>query len=162
MDRRGGARILHPVTDYELPPEAALSMEKWVAFLAAHWKEEVPPKIHLRQIDPGGAPEWTPEFARWVDRGYEEDGRYDSGAKRRAPKNPELRLRATRAFRKLRKKNIREFEVLYRTVVLGHSIDDTAEWLTQRAIKNNKPERYTRGGTQLLLYSAAHKVMSWL
>jgi len=150
------------VDDYQLPENAAASVDEWVRFLSHHWKQEVPNKIHVRQIDAGGAPEWSPEFARWVDRGYEEDGRWDSGAKKRAPRNPELRLRATRAFRKLRKKNIREFEVLYRTVVLGVSITDTAEWLTQRAIRNNKPERYTPGGVQVLLYSAAHKVMSWL
>ena len=137
-------------------------MQEWIAFLTAHWKDEVPPKIHLRQIDAGGAPEWTPEFTRWIDRGYEENGKYDSGAKKRKPRNPELRLRATRAFRKLRKNNIREFEVLYRTVVLGHSIADTAQWLTARAIRNEKPERYSYGATKILLYSAAHKVMTWL
>jgi hypothetical protein len=148
--------------DHTLPEEAARSMTKWVSFLTTHWKDEVPSRIHIRQIDSGGAPEWAPEFARYVDRGYEEGGKYDSGARRRAPRNPELRLRTTRAFRKLRKNNIREFEVLYRTVVLGYSITDTADWLTQRAIRNNKPERYSPGGVKVLLYSAAHKVMTWL
>lgn len=137
-------------------------MDKWLRFLSAHWKEEIPTKIHIRQIDSGGAPEWSPEFLRYVEKGWEEEGKYDSGARRRRPKNPEIRLRATRAFRTLRKKNVREFEVLYRTVVLDVPITDTADWLTQRAIKNNKPERYTPGGVQVLLFSAAHKVMSWL
>jgi hypothetical protein len=151
------------VTDpYALPAEAEESMNQWIDFLSAHWKQEVPVKIHVRQLDAGGAPDWTPEFERWLDRGPEEGGKYDSGAPRRKPKNPELRLRATRAFRKLRKQNIREFEVLYRTVVLGHSIEDTSQWLTARAIRNEKPERYSYGATQILLFSAAHKVMTWL
>lgn len=154
--------IIQLVTEHQLPDSAAASMDEWLRFLSAHWKQEVPFKMHVRQFDAGGAPEWSPEFARWVDRGYEEDGRHDSGARKRQPRNPELRLRTTRAFRKLRKKNVREFEVLYRTVVLGHSISDTAEWLTQRAIRNDKPERYSVGGTRVLLFSAAHKVMSWL
>jgi hypothetical protein len=136
--------------DFQLSAEAADSVNKWVRILTTYWKEEVPTRIHMRQYDEGGAPEWNPEFARWIE--------YD----RVRQKNPEIRLRTTRAFRKLRKKNVREFEVLYRTVVLGHSVTDTAEWLTQRAIKNDKPERYTPGGVQVLLYSAAHKVMSWL
>lgn len=159
---RNGARILHSVSDYALPPDVENSMRQWVAFLTTHWKHEVPTQIHMRSIDDGGAPQWHPEFARWIERGWEEGGKYDSGARRRAPRNPELRLRTTRAFRKLRKNNIREFEVLYRTVVLSHSIEDTAKWLTDRAIRNKKPERYTPGGVKVLLYSAAHKVMSWL
>lgn len=106
-------------------------------------------KIHNREIDDGGAPQWSDEFRRWISaEGPQPPGSGD-------------RLRTTRAFRKLRKKNAREYEVLYRTVVLRYSLQNTADWLTARAMRNDKPERYTRDDTVILLVSAVDKVLRW-
>lgn len=76
-------------------------------------------------------------------------------------RNPEPRVRTTRAFRKLREKFPREYEVLYRTAILDIPIDTTVTWLNDRAIRNDKPERYTMRDTLLILFIAADKVSAW-
>lgn len=126
------------------------------------WREETPTRIHSREVDAGGAPDWHPEFARWIDRGAEEGGKDRHGRQIR-PRitNPDLRLRTTRAFRKLRRKNAREYEVLYRTVVKRHTITETMDWLNERAIRNDKPERYSELEVQILLWSAVDKALRW-
>ena len=125
------------------------------------WREEAPQRIHSRDIDAGGAPAWHPEFARWIDRGNEEGGKNAQGRFIRASRNPDQRLRTTRAFRKLRRKNVREYEVLYRTVVLQHTLEETAEWLNVRAERNGVVDRYTLEGVQILLWSAVDKALRW-
>jgi hypothetical protein len=125
------------------------------------WREETPLRIHSDAIDAGGAPAWHPEFERWIDRGHEEKGRDSRGRSLREPRNPDQRLRTTRAFRKLRRKNVREFEVLYRTVVMHHTLEETAEWLNVRAERNGKADRYTTTEVQILLWSAVDKALRW-
>jgi hypothetical protein len=131
----------------------------WVTEWARMWRDEAPVRIHSRDIDKGGAPEWHPAFMRYIDRGVEEHGIGDNGRRLPPRRNPDHRLRTTRAFRKLRKKNAREYEVLYRTSIQRIPVEETIQWLNERAIRNAKSERYTLIDVQILLLSAVDKVL---
>jgi hypothetical protein len=146
---------------FTVPEDVRKVINFWVIEWRKMWKQETPNRIHSREVDQGGAPDWHPEFRRWIDRGAEEGGLDHSGRRLRSPRNPDQRLRTTRAFRKLRNKNPREFEVLYRTVVKQHSIEETTLWLNDRAIRLEKPERYKDMDVQILLWSAVDKALRW-
>lgn len=127
-----------------------------------YWLDEVPERIHSGAVGPGGTPEWHPDFARWLGVDY-----YGPKSDSRWADNPEPRVRTTRAFRKLRKKAVREFEVCYRIVVLGEPIRETCQWLNERAIRNRIPlpsghdVHYTLHETTLLLVSGITKMVGW-
>ena len=80
---------------------------------------------------------------------------------------PENRLRTTRALRRLRKVAIREFEVVYRVMVLGNSIEDTTIWLNARAERNGIPlpigksVHYSEKDTSCILLSGVDKMRDW-
>jgi hypothetical protein len=114
----------------------------WLAVFAEDWHSEIPRRIHSREIDDGGAPQWHAEFARWLTRNH------NSGYR-----NPDSRLRLTRAMRYLRKISPRSYEVLYRVMALGHSLESVTQWLNERAIRGNHPERYRRGDSLAILQS---------
>jgi hypothetical protein len=126
------------------------------------WLDEVPTRIHSGGLGQGGTPEWSPDFARWLGVDY-----YGPKSDERWANNSEPRVRTKRAFRKLRKKAIREFEVCYRIVVLGEPIAGTCQWLNERAIHNAIPltdghtVHYTMHDTTLLLVSGITKAASW-
>lgn len=129
-------------------PESVLqNMAHWLGVFAAEWHQELPQRIHGRAIDRAGAPQWTDEFARWMTRD-DAEGAY--GRRR----NPEGRLRVTRAMRALRKEAPRQYEVLYRIMVNGDSIASTTVWLNERAIRGGHPERYRTGDTLAILQSS--------
>jgi hypothetical protein len=87
-----------------------------------------------RGARPRGTPEWHPEFSRWLGVDY-----YGKSSDQKWADNPEPRVRTTRAFRKLRKKAVREFEVCYRIIILGEAIEGTCDWLNERAARNDIP-----------------------
>jgi hypothetical protein len=68
----------------------------------------------------------------------------------------ESRLRTTKAMRRLRKFAVREYEVLYRILILGDSIEGVTVWLNERAARNHiplpvgKPDHYTERDTWAL------------
>jgi hypothetical protein len=64
-------------------------------------------------------------------------------------------------MRKLREQYPREYEVLYRVVILDHTISETQTWLNERAIKNQKPERYSREGVLMYMLNGAAHTHSW-
>lgn len=121
-------------------------MAHWLSVFATEWHQDIPTKIHGRGVDRGGAPQWTPEFARWMT---------SSGNN---PRNPDGRLRVTRAMRGLRKIAPRQYEVLYRIMVLGESVTGTTVWLNNRAIRGGHPERYRKGDTLAILQSSINWV----
>ena len=51
----------------------------------------------------------------------------------------EAHRKTTRAIRQLRKASVREYEVLYRLLILGDSIEGVTSWLNERAIRNAIP-----------------------
>jgi hypothetical protein len=130
--------------------------------LRDYWHDEIPTQIHSDEIGNDGAPAWHPDFARWLGVDY-----FDRRSDERWAKNPEPRIRTTRAFRKLRRKAVREFEVCYRIIILGEPIEDTRTWLNERAARNSIPllpgrdTHYTLTETMLLLVSGVQKVAGW-
>ena|SRR5437868_2356598 len=132
------------VTASVFPDSVLEHMAHWLGVFAAEWHQDIPLKLHTGQLEKGtGAPQWHPEFARWL-----------SGNRGEGPRNPEGRLRVTRAMRALRKEAPRQYEVLYRIMVLGESIESTTTWLNARAIRGGHPERYRRGDTLAILQAS--------
>jgi hypothetical protein len=61
-----------------------------------------------------------PDFAKWLT-------------------DDERSTRTKHVMRKLRNKSVREYEVCYRVCVLGERLEQTAEWLSERAVRNDIP-----------------------
>lgn len=136
-------------------PQAVLTETfKTMWELASYWNDEVPVRIHSRDVSEGGTPEWHRDFALWM-------GRADQFDDRRWADNPEPRVKTTRAFRKLRRRSPREYEVLYRTAILKIPFQDTIDWLNQRAIRGGHPERYDLEAALMLLICGVDKVATW-
>jgi len=130
-----------------LPAEVLDRTSKWIPWLRNAYHEEIPLKMHYgSQFDDHGDPQWTKEFSAWLQG---------------VGPNSERRSRMTQALRQLRKKSIREYDVAYRIIISGESIEDTTEWLNARAIRNNKPERYTERDTTAIIVSAVDKLLAW-
>lgn len=148
--------ILRPMT-VALPDAVIRSLMTNAREISHEWHGEIPLKIHDRSFDRGGTPQWSPDFRRYITA-------------RTSPseRNPDSRLRTTRAFRLLRRKAVREFEVVYRIVVLGSghidraSLQETATWLNQRCERNGLPDRYTPNDVLIMLHSGLDKVIKWL
>jgi hypothetical protein len=139
-----------------IPDTVLRETARWMVDFRDYWHSEVPTQIHEHELGQGGTPDWHPDFARWLGVDYSDD-RSDQ----RWADNPEPRVRTTRAFRKLRKKAVREFEVCYRIIILGDPIEDTMGWLNERSIRNQKTDRYGMAETMLLLVSGVDKMRSW-
>lgn len=120
---------------------------------ASYWNLEIPLRIHSRAVSEGGTPEWHHDFARWLGKTEVSD--------RRWREHPEPRIKTTRAFRKLRKAAVREYEVVYRTAILRIPFPETVLWLNDRAIRNNKTDRYTEEDALMLLICGVDKIASW-
>lgn len=125
-----------------------------MALFAAYWNEEIPLRMHSREVSDAGTPEWHQDFRRWLTQA-------DTFDDRRWRENPEPRVKTTRAFRKLRKQSVREYEVVYRTAILGIPFDETIAWLNERAIRNDKPDRYTHEDGLMLLVCGVDKIATW-
>jgi hypothetical protein len=143
----------HTVT---IPQSVLETTAKWMVDFRDYWHDEVPTKIHTAAFDSGGTPAWHSDFERWLGIDW-----YGKRSDDRWERNPEPRIRTTRAFRKLRKKAVREYEVCYRIIILGEPISETAKWLNDRAIRNGKTDRYGILETMLILISGVGKMISW-
>lgn len=100
----------------------------WASQFGSDWKQEIPIRIHCAEIGDDGCPKWHPDFEKWLtsDRMYRR-------------KNDEQRLRTTKVMRRLRRVAVREYEVLYRVLVLGERLEETTRWLNERAERNAIP-----------------------
>ena len=76
-------------------------------------------------------------------------------------RNPESRLRATRAFRKLRRVAPREFDALYLYCINKYTVPQVANALNERAARIGKPDRYDGVSVFLLLLSGIDKVVKY-
>lgn len=132
-----------------ISPETWKQALLWIEVFKQDWHGEVPTKLHTSQLGDDGAPQFSPEFDRYLN------------ARDPSRRNPDDRLRTTRAFRKLRRKAPREFDVLYMVVVHHMSIGKIATELTARAIRLEKPERYTDQDARILMLSGLDKVIKW-
>lgn len=144
------------------PPQPIFPRDKlkeiafWLRVFIEDWHGEVPLRIHGRDTGHDGAPGWHYEFENWIER-EEFEGNREGVRKRQR----DQRIRTTRAFRKLRKKAPREFDVLYSIVVHQMSITELSVAMTERAIRLDKPERYTPAAILILTVSAVDKMIGW-
>jgi hypothetical protein len=127
----------------EFPDEVMRDTAQWVEWFSASWRKETPPhpmKIHSAALAEDGTHEWHPDFAKWLT-------------------DDERKARTRKVMRRLRRTSVREYEVCYRVCVLGERLDQTAEWLSERASRNDiplppyRPEgpHYTRKDAMALL-----------
>jgi hypothetical protein len=113
------------------PAEVLHDTAYWARDFATRWRQEMPTRIHDRDIAGDGTPDWHPDFEKWLTR---------TEPSRRPPSERDLqRLRTTRVMRRLRTVSPRSYEVLYRQLVLKDSIEGTTLWLNERAIRNHIP-----------------------
>lgn len=142
------------VTSTSIPSDVLVDTIKTMQELASYWNDEIPLRIHSRDVSDGGTPEWHRDFALWI-------GRADQFDDRRWAENPEPRVKTTRAFRKLRRRSPREFEVVYRTAILKIPFSETVEWLNQRAIRGGHSDRYDTDAALMLLICGVDKIATW-
>lgn len=119
---------------------------QWIPRLASLWSEETPLRIHSGSLADDGTYDWHPDFVAWL-MGTRE--------------NSVQRTRLTSAMRRLRKAAVREFEVAYRIIVSGESLEQACAWLNERAERNGLPDRYSLRDTQVILISAIDKLVAW-
>jgi hypothetical protein len=128
--------------------------------------KRAPLKLHGQGTTEEGTLTFSPEFIRFV--GYLECAQPDCAECRterarnknaQGWRNPEARLRATRAFRKLRRIAPREFDALYLYCITRNTVPEIAKALTERAIRLGHPERYDNAGVFLLMLSGIDKVI---
>ena len=118
------------MTDAPFAPSVIKEATHWGTFLGQEWVRDFPDRLHDQGwLEPDGTPtRWSADFAKWID------GAADEGN----------RGRTTRVMRKLRRVSPREYEVMYRAMVLGQGFNEITEWLNERAIRNNIPLPATR------------------
>jgi len=120
-------------------------LAQWVTWFSSEWRKEdaqTPTKVHSSQIAEDGSREWHPDFAKYMS-------------------DDQRKVRTRKVFRKLRRTNVRAYEVCYRVLVLGEPLDETTEWLNVRALRNEIPfpaqrpagPHYVRKDTLALLLS---------
>jgi hypothetical protein len=101
---------------------------RWAEYFANDWQQETPTRIHGAELAADGTPRWHPSFEQWL-----------TGDRLSRRRNDEQRLRTTRVMRRLRRVAVREYEVLYRILVLGERLEETTLWLNDRAARNAIP-----------------------
>lgn len=121
----------------------------WLEHFGELWAANVPLRLHTRELDDAGNPQMHPEFLHWLDG--------TSGRR----SGSEDRARLKRAVKRLRERSLREYEVLYRVMVLGASVPEVTQWLNDRAINGGHPERYRDRDTLVILYAAVDKIHEW-
>ena len=123
-------------------------------------------RIHDRSTTTEGTQSFSPDFIRYI--GYLQcadptckECRLERQKDKNSQgwRNPESRLRATRAFRKLRKIAPREFDALYLYCINRYDVPQVAKALTERAIRLGHPERYDSVAIFLLMLSGIDKVV---
>jgi hypothetical protein len=93
--------------------------------LGSQWINEAPERIHSSAVADDGSPQWHPDFARWLTRSDRPPALADDPT-----------MRTTRVMRQLRKLSKREYEVVYRVLVLKDTIAGVTRWLNERAAAN--------------------------
>jgi hypothetical protein len=131
---------------------------------------EVPVRIHSRETDGGGSPEWHPAFERWIDAGEACDVltcrelRHTHPERSQARfREPDLKMhpqRLKRALRQLRRLAPREYDALYLMVALGYTWEDARSKINADNLTRGKDEYseaefliLTVSGSSLLLAS---------
>lgn len=136
---------------------------QWVRQISADWSGEVPDRLHGRDLDDAGNPDFHPAFVSYV--GYLECAQPDCDSCRQERRklhnraNRDSRSRATKALRKVRRVAPKEYDAVYSVCVLGFSASQTAERFNRNNETKGYPERYTPAGVTVLLLSGIDKVI---
>lgn len=106
------------------PSQVLTDTMYWGRFLGEEWVRDFPQHMYEGGLEGDGTPQrWAADFAKWIENAPDEDGRG----------------RTTKVMRKLRRASPREYEVLYRAMVLGETVEDVTKWLNERAQRNAIP-----------------------
>lgn len=107
------------------PPDVISEALYWGRIFSDEWKQDVPPTvIHQHSLAGDGTPDWTAAMTKWISDAAGEG---------------ESRHRTTSVMRKLRRASPREYEVLWRTMILGEPLEETTRWLNERAKQHSIP-----------------------
>jgi hypothetical protein len=159
-----------------LPQSEIDSARTALSFLSQDWTGEVPFRIHESGHDThyglGSSPPFAPEFIGFIGR-LTCRNQYCSRCRRRETRSPRddegytathnnTRVRATKAFRKLRKFAPLEYDVLWMAVMYHLSIAEITTRLNDRAILKGHPDRYQQSDVVVLAVAGLDKVSKWL
>lgn len=116
-------------------------LAKWLRYIAMTWSDSA--YFQKGVFD-------HPEISAWVEECSFASHQFSQ----------EEISRTERVMRKLRRAAVREYEVLYRVLIVGQTFDQTSEWLNERARVNNIPlpdgrqEHYRRKDVVSIITSA--------
>ena len=122
----------------------------WLGQFRKLYVEGVPLRIHSRDISPDGAPEWSDAMRRLM-----------TGIEKRETTEEPGQVRLRRAMKRLRGRSLREYEVVYRVMVMGESVPAVTIWLNTRSEEGGHPERYSQVATSTIVYAAVDKLCAW-
>ena len=123
----------------------------WLDHFRSIHESSVPDRLHSREVDGNGSPQWSPEFRTYLTG--------DQPLKAWQRDTDSRRLQ--RALKRIRERSLREYEVLHRILVQGQSIDEITAWLNDRAIRGGHPERYSVAMTVVIVFAAVDKLYAW-
>jgi hypothetical protein len=148
-----------------------------LAFFSQDWTGEIPYRLHESGHDThwglGSSPPFAPEFIGYIggltcknefckrcrvketttprdDEGY------------RARRKVNTRVRATKAFRKLRKHAPLEYDVLWMAVMYHLTVSEITDRLNSRAVARGYDDRYRKPDVVVLIVAGLDKVSRWL
>lgn len=119
--------------------------------------DEAPMRIHSRETDAGGAPEWHPQFERWIDAERDETPR--SQTKFYEPDHRQHPQRLKRALRQVRKLAPKEYDALYLMIALKYSWHDARIRLNEDNVRRGKPE-YSEAEFMILTVSGSSLLLA--
>ena len=138
----------------------------WLEYFAAGVVEETPMKLH--ETRPGGlgfAPPFHSEFVRYIGDLECKVPSCSVCVKRRSqrenygrPRQRNMNLRTTKAFRRLRKMAPVEFDVLWMAVNYGLSIEQITARMNDWAARKGYEDTYTPEGITVLALSGLDKL----
>jgi hypothetical protein len=117
---------------------------------------ETPIRIHSRDTDAGGAPEWHTSFERWIDAKRDMTKRQDRFYESDQKTHPQ---RLKRSLRQLRRLAPREYDAIYLMVALGYTWHRAMSKINDDNLTRGKAE-YTEGEFLILTVSGSSLLLA--
>ena len=149
---------------------------KTLAYLASDWTSEWPMRLHESgrgsSFGLGSSPPFAPEFIGYIGE-LTCKNEYCTRCRRRQTSQPadnesghnikrtRTKIRATRAFRKLRRHAPLEYDVLWMAVMYHLTVEQITQRLNSRAITRGYPDRYSEADVAILAMVGIDKVSRW-
>lgn len=102
-----------------LPTNTLTQTTRWAGFIGREWARSRP-DLESRPDLPVTDPRWLADMLGWLDSAHD-------------------RNRIERVMQRLRRAAPREYDVLYRTLLLGEGFEEVTTWLNARALRNDIP-----------------------